>query len=327
MANFSATVDLGGDETIVKNVQDNAFSPATVAAKSKVLMCAKHPGIWVCQAYFGLSQKIRDCPHCIAEFSAKIGDISPVSVVSNSNVSTSVSSSTNTGNSPTINNSSKSVAIDASESLSRPTCESIYDLAKNNKWDEVLTIFKSDERLARKAVKYVKPSSGWSLLHQAAYWGDRAAIEACLEYGSDTVLTNSKGRTSFHIAEERGNTEVYVAALEFYRSKQEDRDNELYATIYTFGKNGQWDKVKESILSMSESKAGRAIRWAKPSSGWTLLHQAACFGDKDAVRFCLEFEADPTALTKKEKETPLQMALRKGQTDRELWSLLTPPKK
>jgi hypothetical protein len=169
MANFSATVDLGGDETIVKNVQDNAFSPATVAAKSKVLMCAKHPGIWVCQpAYFGFSQKIRDCPHCIAEFSANIGDISPVSVVSNSNVSTSASSLTNAGNSPT-NNSSKNVVIDASH----PTCEFIYDLAKNNKWDEVLTIFKSDERFARKTVKYVKPSSGWSLLHQAAYWGER----------------------------------------------------------------------------------------------------------------------------------------------------------
>jgi pentatricopeptide repeat protein len=95
--------------------------------------------------------------------------------------------------------------------------------------------------------------------------------ENCLEYGADTVLTNSKGRTPFYIAEERGNKEVYVAALEFYRSKQDERDNELYAKIYAFGKNGQWDKVKEYILSMSESKAGKAIRWSKPSSGWTLL--------------------------------------------------------
>ncbi|WP_153306309.1 hypothetical protein [Desulfatiglans anilini] len=58
------------------------------------------------------------------------------------------------------------------------TIEGLYKDAKHGNWEQVLSDWRRDPQLAQQCSRYQKPSSGWTFLHQAAYFGHEAA---CLE--------------------------------------------------------------------------------------------------------------------------------------------------
>lgn len=82
--------------------------------------------------------------------------------------------------------------------------EEIYESGKAGHWNNVLEAFESDPLSAGKAVRYTKKSSGWSLLHQAAFWNNRDAVAACLKYGADLDLAANDSKLPHEVAAEEG---------------------------------------------------------------------------------------------------------------------------
>lgn len=71
--------------------------------------------------------------------------------------------------------------------------------------------------------------------------------------------------------------------------------------IYQRAFRGDWDAVFNEIKS-SPHKAQVMVRYAKPTSGWTLLHQAAWFGRQDVVNELMKLGADPNRKSKNDQK-------------------------
>jgi uncharacterized protein len=61
---------------------------------------------------------------------------------------------------------------------------SLYEDGKMGRWAAVFDAFVDNPALARRAVRWAKPGSQWTLLHQAAYWGDQEAVKRVVEFGA-----------------------------------------------------------------------------------------------------------------------------------------------
>lgn len=62
-----------------------------------------------------------------------------------------------------------------------PACLAVYELAKGGDWAGVeRTLSGMREEACRICLFYARPSSGWTIMHQAAYFGDEAAVAECI---------------------------------------------------------------------------------------------------------------------------------------------------
>ncbi|OWT80993.1 hypothetical protein CEY04_06450 [Achromobacter sp. HZ28] len=117
--------------------------------------------------------------------------------------------------------------------------ELAYDNAKEGRWDRVMAGWEQFPVLARRCSRYRKPSSGWTFLHQAAYFGDEAASRLLIRWGArighvagiaaDTGGNGGSGnscasQTPADVAEERG----HAALASLLRAANLD-DRKLYA--------------------------------------------------------------------------------------------------
>jgi len=124
--------------------------------------------------------------------------------------------------------------------------ELAYDYAKEGRWDQVIARWEQFPVLARRCSRYRKPSSGWTFLHQAAYFGNEAACRLLIRWGArighaagataDTGGSSSSsgngggsgnssaGQTSADVAEERG----HATLARLLRAANLD-DRKLYA--------------------------------------------------------------------------------------------------
>lgn len=96
----------------------------------------------------------------------------------------------------------------ANPDASGPAVEAIYEAGKRGAWSDVERAFLQDPALAGGAVRHVKPSSGWTLLHQAAYWGSKDAARLCLTYGGSLEAADNRGKVPADVAAERGHAEL-----------------------------------------------------------------------------------------------------------------------
>ncbi len=79
-----------------------------------------------------------------------------------------------------------------------------YELAKAGDWQTVLEAWARHEMFARGCAHHAKPSSGWSFLHQAAFWGHEAACRELIRWGADIHLNGKDGMTPSQVATARG---------------------------------------------------------------------------------------------------------------------------
>ncbi|KXS19502.1 hypothetical protein M427DRAFT_52930 [Gonapodya prolifera JEL478] len=94
------------------------------------------------------------------------------------------------------------------------SAESLYFKAKDGLWDELKSIFVADPASGRAAVRFVKPSSGWTMLHQAAWWGSEDGVRLCVANGAQLTLASKDNReTPLQVAKSRGHLHI-VALLE-----------------------------------------------------------------------------------------------------------------
>ncbi len=84
----------------------------------------------------------------------------------------------------------------------------LYALAKAGKWDDVLSAMGEDRQLAVSCSRHVKPGSGWTFLHQAAYAGHALAARALIGLGANVEARGADGLIPMDVALSRGFEEL-----------------------------------------------------------------------------------------------------------------------
>ena len=92
------------------------------------------------------------------------------------------------------------------------TVEEVYEAGKNGNWPAVIEVLGARDTLAAESARYGKPSSGWTLLHQAAWWGNKDAIRAVVGAGAVLDATNKDGKTAGEVAKDEETKEVLQSA-------------------------------------------------------------------------------------------------------------------
>jgi hypothetical protein len=96
--------------------------------------------------------------------------------------------------------------------------QALYLLAKSGAWDNILAAFKASEALAATCSRYRRPASGWTFLHQAAYFGQEPAARALIALGASLGARSSEGKTPADVAKARGHHAVAELLLKAARS-------------------------------------------------------------------------------------------------------------
>lgn len=103
--------------------------------------------------------------------------------------------------------------------------EKIYEQAKSGSWAYVMSEWLEEPVLARLCSRYQKPSSGWTFLHQAAYFGHEVACRELIRLGASAATLTADGKSAVGVSRERGYSEM---ALLLERSILDERS--LWAT-------------------------------------------------------------------------------------------------
>jgi hypothetical protein len=82
--------------------------------------------------------------------------------------------------------------------------EELYGLAKAGDWAAVLSSLVAEPELAAACSRYTNPSSGWTLLHEAAHAGQEAVVRALIRLGASTASQTHAHETPADIAERSG---------------------------------------------------------------------------------------------------------------------------
>lgn len=82
--------------------------------------------------------------------------------------------------------------------------EKLYALAKAGNWTKVLAALAGERELAVSCNRHRRPSSGWTFLHQAAYFGQEDAARALIRLGGSTTSESKDRETPANVAERRG---------------------------------------------------------------------------------------------------------------------------
>ena len=84
----------------------------------------------------------------------------------------------------------------------------LYGVAKAGQWDNVLSEMAADLGRAKTCSRYKRPSSGWTFLHQAAYFGHQHAVRALVGLGASLLARTNDGETPGDVAERRGHGDL-----------------------------------------------------------------------------------------------------------------------
>ncbi len=109
------------------------------------------------------------------------------------------------------------------------TPESYYEIGKNGKWEEIIHMMDNDP--VRDVCKFVKPTSGWTLLHQAAFWNRLDVCELLIEKGSDFTIKSHDEKMPVDIARDRGHFALVDALSQFVPRSPEVDPNNGHKTI------------------------------------------------------------------------------------------------
>lgn len=100
-----------------------------------------------------------------------------------------------------------------------------YEQAKSGNWDRVLSEWREILLLARRCSRYQKHSSGWTFLHQAAYFGHEIACRELIRWGAPVGKLSREGQTAVDVSQEKGH-----AALAAFLKRALQDEKSLWAT-------------------------------------------------------------------------------------------------
>ena len=85
------------------------------------------------------------------------------------------------------------------------TCPELYEDGKFGRWAPVLAALAKGDARSTRVAEWAKPTSGWTLLHQAAYYGDAAVAAALLQIAPHAADAKGKdGKLPCDVATEFG---------------------------------------------------------------------------------------------------------------------------
>ncbi|RLP07696.1 ankyrin repeat domain-containing protein [Propionibacterium australiense] len=135
-----------------------------------------------------------------------------------------------------------------------------YELARAGDWRTVQEAWGRHEMFARECAHHVKPRSGWSFLHQAAFWGREAACRELIRWGADIHLTDKDGMAPSQVATARGH-------------------GGLAALLDRAGENARhlWTPPPDSSMLPSSNAFSQGTAWTPPHD------DRVCYGGGVAV--------------------------------------------
>eukprot|EP00744_Colponema_vietnamica_P011527 GILI01016217.1.p1 GENE.GILI01016217.1~~GILI01016217.1.p1 ORF type:complete len:194 (+),score=28.75 GILI01016217.1:30-584(+) len=106
---------------------------------------------------------------------------------------------------------------------------SLYENVKAGNWRAMHAAMSDNPSLGKKIAEFAKPSSGWSFLHQAAYFGDHHAIRELIRHGADIHLKSKDGQSPVDVARQQGKTDAaeLIRASEVGNNWSLPKDREL----------------------------------------------------------------------------------------------------
>ena len=81
--------------------------------------------------------------------------------------------------------------------------EQAYEQAKTGNLDNLLSEWRELPILARRCSRYQKEGSGWTFLHQAAYFGHEIACRELISLGADIGAISSTGMTPIQVSTDK----------------------------------------------------------------------------------------------------------------------------
>jgi ankyrin repeat protein len=130
-----------------------------------------------------------------------------------------------------------------------------------------------------------KYSNGFTLLHDAAYWGQRDVAEVLLKYGADVNARTKDGVTPLiNAVSPKGSTELAILLVKNGADLHATANNGATAlhNAATYG---------DSDLAIFLLESGADVN-ARANNGATPLDSAALYGKADLVRILLNYGAD-----------------------------------
>ena len=85
---------------------------------------------------------------------------------------------------------------------------SFYSNGKEGNWKPVEQAMFNDYRFGGKIARYVRKTSGWTFLHQAAFWNDAHACKLFIRFGASTKKLSNDGETPIDVAQKAGYSNV-----------------------------------------------------------------------------------------------------------------------
>lgn len=84
----------------------------------------------------------------------------------------------------------------------------LYSNGKEGNWKPVEQAMFNDYRFGGKIARYVRKTSGWTFLHQAAFWNDAHACKLFIRFGASTKKFSNDGETPIDVAQKAGYSNV-----------------------------------------------------------------------------------------------------------------------
>lgn len=83
------------------------------------------------------------------------------------------------------------------------TIERAYEEAKIGNWELILSAWRKTPRFAQKCSRYQNSPSGWTFMHQAAYFGHEIACRELIRLGAAVETLSCERQSAADVAEER----------------------------------------------------------------------------------------------------------------------------
>lgn len=135
--------------------------------------------------------------------------------------------------------------------------DKLYGLAKAGNWTRVLATLAGERELAVNCSRYTRPSSGWTFLHQAAYFGHEDAARALIRLGASTTSQSKDRETPADVAERQGHKEfsrlLQTAALTANSSWEAPSDPTLLPSSCAWSESIERTAVREMRVAYAGS--------------------------------------------------------------------------
>lgn len=105
-----------------------------------------------------------------------------------------------------------------------------YDQAKGGRWDHVISDWTAIPLLGLRCSRYRRKGSGWTFLHQAAYFGHQQACRYLIKLGSSVNILSHDQKSASDVARSKG-----YATLADWLDRAVEKNDSLWAAPKEMG--------------------------------------------------------------------------------------------